>query len=265
VRADDSPLVLGDRAALTLAEVVEEAARLTRVDRKYLVPVGVAQDLLDRLPSAYRVLSIGRRVTTTYRSTYFDTADLATARAHVQRRRRRWKARSRMYVEDGLCRTEVKARDGRGLTVKTVADSTPARYARLGEREAAFVCAALAGHGLAVDVARLRPTMEVGYRRTTLVCTSPEPSRLTVDWRLACRLDGRELRLDDGHVVVETKGAARPGSADRLLVGLGARPVPFSKYAAAASLLRDDIADNDVRALRGRLLHTSTVDERIGA
>jgi hypothetical protein len=57
------------------------------------------------------------------------------------------------------------------------------------------------------------------------------------------------------YVLVETKGGLRPGRADRLLGELGARPRSFSKYVAAASLIRDDLHDNDVRALYGRELH----------
>ena len=71
---------------------------------------------------------------------------------------------------------------------------------------------------------------------------------MTLDWRVQCTLDGERVWLDHGYVLVETKGGLRPGRADRLLAGLGARPRSFSKYVAAASLMRDDLPDNDVRA-----------------
>lgn len=253
--AADPPLDLTGREPVSLSEVVDGAAQLTRVDRKYLVGASTAQALIDALAASYRVLAIDGRRVTSYRSTYFDTHDLATARAHVQQRRRRWKARSRMYVEDGLCRIEVKAKDGRGTTVKSVANSVADAYARLAGSEAAFVRDSLAAHDISVDVSLLAPTMEVTYRRATLARTETTPSRVTFDWGVRCRLDGQEVRLDDGHVLVETKGGPRPGLADRLLIGLGVRPASFSKYASAAALLRDDIPDNDVRRLR-RVLHT---------
>jgi hypothetical protein len=201
------------------------------------------------------VLSIEGRRSTSYRSTYFDTADLASARAHVQQRRRRWKARSRLYVEDELCRIEVKARDGRGVTAKTVSDADAAGYGVLDTVGAEFVRSTLASHGLTADVVSLRPTMEVAYRRTTLADTTDEQCRLTVDWKVECTLDGERVWLDHDYVLVETKGGLRPGTADRLLSGLGARPRSFSKYVAAASLIRDDLPDNDVRRLHGRQLH----------
>ena len=256
--ADALPLDVSARRPVSLAEVVASAPQLTRVDRKYLVEKSTAQVLLDDLPAAYKVLSIEGRTSTTYRSTYFDTADLASARAHVQQRRRRWKARSRLYVEDGLCRIEVKARDGRGVTEKTVSDADLAGYGVLDATGVEFVRATLAAHDLTADVLALRRTMEVGYRRTTLADTSDERCRLTVDWKVECTLDGERVWLDHDYVLVETKGGLRPGTADRLLSGLGARPRSFSKYVAAASLIRDDLPDNDVRRLHGRQLHLET-------
>ena len=261
-------LDLTSRRDVGLAEVLAGAPALTRVDRKYLVPLDAVQQVLDRLGPAWAVLALPPvpggdpvRRTTHYRSTYVDGPDLETVRAHVQQRRRRWKARSRLYVEDGLCRTEVKAKDGRGRTVKTVVEADPAEHGRLTAEGRAFLVAVLAGHGIAVDAERLRPSVDVAYERTTLARLDDHPARMTLDWGVTAR----PLRVPGGtddavwvdreHVLVETKGDLRPGDADRLLTGLGHRPVSFSKYAAAASLLHPGIADNDVRALRGRVLH----------
>jgi len=241
-------------APVDLCEVVDHAAMLTRVDRKYLVDAATAAAFLARLPDAYRLLHVDGRPATTYSSVYFDTAAMDACRDHVQRRRRRWKVRTRLYVEDRLCRVEVKTRDGRGVTVKTVADSTPLRHGRLDGPEGDFVATTLDAAGLPLDARALRQTMEVDYRRSTLADTG-RGSRVTLDRGVECRHGGGRVRLDDGYVLIETKGAARPSDADRVLGTLGARPRSFSKYASAASLLRADIADNDVRRLCGRELH----------
>ncbi|MGZ4494757.1 MAG: polyphosphate polymerase domain-containing protein [Nocardioides sp.] len=250
------PLDVTALGRVTLAEVLDTAAALHRVDRKYLVDRATATALLEALPSSYRVLTIAGRSLTTYRSTYFDTPDLATARAHVQKRRRRWKARSRLYVEDGLCRVEVKTKDGRGGTVKTVADLDAGGYGRLDPRGADFVRATLEAQGITDDVSTLRPSMEVRYRRTTLADTVAH-ERVTLDWGVHCDLAGDRVWLDDDCVLVETKSGIRLSPADRALHALGARPRSFSKYVAAATLLRDDLPDNDVRRLHGRLLHSA--------
>ncbi|MBB6629764.1 VTC domain-containing protein [Nocardioides sp. KIGAM211] len=248
------PLELHGRDRVGLDEVVEEAARMTRVDRKYLVDRCVAEAFLGRLPASFRVLGIDGRDSTTYSSVYFDTLRLDACRDHVQQRRRRWKVRSRLYVEDQLCRFEVKTRDGRGITEKTVRLSEPGRHGRLGTDESAFVTQVLDDHGLDIDVATLVPSMRVDYTRVTLADTAAH-LRVTLDLGVECSLDNGRVWVDEGWVLVETKGGLRPSPADALLGSLGARPRSFSKYVSAASLLRDDIPDNDVRRLRGRQLH----------
>jgi len=246
---------LGRRPTVGLDEVVETAARMTRVDRKYLVDRATAAAFLESLPDSYRLLAIAGRHATSYSSVYFDTARLDACRDHVQRRRRRWKVRSRLYVEDRLCRFEVKTRDGRGVNEKNVIDSEPGRHGQLGPAEAAFASRVLGERGLPIDAASLVPTVRVDYERLTLADTLAG-LRVTLDLGVESSLGTGRVWVDPGWVLVETKGDLRPSSADALLGSLGARPRSFSKYASAASLLRPDIPDNDVRRLRGRQLHT---------
>jgi hypothetical protein len=248
-----NPLDLSARRPISLAEVLAEAPATVRVDRKYLVPVAVAQEFVSSLPDEYRVLEVGGRRWTSYRSTYFDTDDLLTCRAHVQRRRRRWKFRSRLYVEDALCRLEVKVQDGSGLTSKHFHEIDIVDHGRIGADGRAFLSRHLADFGFD-EVGRVGPTLEVAYRRATLAVPSAG-HRVTVDWGVHAERVGKVVELDPGHVIVETKGGLVPGPADTLLRDLGIRPRPFSKYAASVSLTHPGIADNDIRRLVGRQLH----------
>jgi hypothetical protein len=224
-----------------------------RVDRKYLVPRETAQQFVDALPVEFRALEIGGRRSTGYHSTYFDTDDLATARAHIQQRRRRWKFRSRLYVEDQFCRLEVKARDGSGLTRKYFHEIQPHAHGTVDGAALEFLTRRLEELGFP-DVAGLAPTLEASYRRATLAAPGLA-LRVTVDDAVECSARGHLVALDPGYVVVETKGGVLPGGADRLLRDLGQRPAAFSKYAASLSLIDPTIPDNDVRRLLGRQLH----------
>lgn len=253
------PVDVSQLEPVGLDEVLAEAAGLTRVDRKYLVPVATAQRLMAGL-SGVRVLEVGGRRHTSYRSTYVDTGDLVACRDHLQQRRRRWKVRERVYVEDGVGRLEVKVRDGSGRTVKHLAplQERPGLRSRLDRTDREFVAEVLGAAGHDVDVTALRPTASVTYRRVTLADLDAG-TRLTMDTGVVSRLGPGAVALDPGYLVVETKGAARAGMADRLLVGLGCRPVRLSKYVSAAALLRPDLPDNDVRRLRGVVLHVERV------
>jgi hypothetical protein len=247
---------LGRLAPVNLADLVDRADLQHRVDRKYLVPVTAVQELVGSLVASHQVLVIAERRYTSYRSTYFDTPDLGSVRAHIQGRRRRWKIRSRLYVEDGLCRFELKTKTGRGATTKAIAPSDPSRYGQLAGLELEFVSTLLARHGIAVDPAALIPTAELGCVRATLADLS-SGTRVTIDWNVRATTVNGATWIDPGHLIVETKGGPAPATADRTLIRMGARPRAFSKYVAAASSLHPDIPDNDVRALQGRILHVA--------
>jgi hypothetical protein len=232
----------------SLAEVDAAAALQHRVDRKYLVPLPSARLLVASLAETHRVLDLGGRRTTGYHSMYFDTSDLGAWRAHIQRRRHRWKVRTRLYVEDGLCRVEVKTKDGRGATVKHALTARAEDYGRLDTQSTEFVDSVLERSGVAVRAADLSPAGEVRYTRAALADLEAG-TRVTLDGLLTCHRDGRAAALDHHLVLVETKGGTRQAPADRLLVRLGVRPVSLSKYIVGQSLLTPGLPDNDVRRL----------------
>ena len=238
-----------------LPELLTHAAQLHRVDRKYLVHRDRAAEVIAALAGSHRILKIGDRLTTSYRSTYFDTHDLAAARHHLQRRRRRWKVRTRRYLEDDRSQLEVKTTSLRGQTLKTI-DPTIAgpEEGVLEGSAAAFVDATLQGQQLGPVGASLRRSLQVTYERATLA--DPDAGiRLTIDSGVVSTgPQGRVWVAPEG-LVVETTGHLRPGLAARALVAAGVRPQRFSKYVSAASLLHAHLPDNDVRRLLGRQLH----------
>ena len=111
-----------------LDELIELAELQTRVDRKYFVPAGVFQRLIAELGGELRVLDIEGRRSFGYESVYFDTPQLSTYRAHVQRRRQRFKARTRTYTDTGQTMFEVKLAGPRGETVKQRLPSPTRRW-----------------------------------------------------------------------------------------------------------------------------------------
>ncbi|MFE7245873.1 VTC domain-containing protein [Streptomyces sp. NPDC057582] len=250
-------LGLDELRGVPLAEVDAVAALQHRVDRKYLIPAQSAARLVEELAGTHHVLDIRGRRTTEYRSTYFDTAHLAAWRAHNQGRRRRWKVRTRLYAEDRICRMEVKTKDGRGATVKHAHRIEADAHGRLeaGTEAAVFVDTVLLAAGVNVTAADLAAAGEVHYRRAALADLDAG-TRLTLDGLLTCHRDGRTAALDDGYVLVETKGTARLAPADRCLLALGARPLSISKYVIGLSLLVPGLPDNNMRHLARTRFHT---------
>lgn len=243
-------LGLGQLRTVGLQTLVDHAALTERTDRKYIVPVSAARDLVAALAETHHILEIEGRRHTSYQSLYFDTLDLRSVQAHIQRRRRRWKVRSRLYVEDGLCRVEVKTKDNNGATLKVMGTSDPSRFGSLVDADREFVEFHLADH-VDADVSALRPAAEIDYTRSTLTDLHAG-TRVTIDWNLAARTNMGAAWLDPGHVLVETKGSATFSHADQALSELRARPQRFSKYVAAASTTTPRIPDNDYRRLLTR-------------
>lgn len=217
-------------APIGLEELVEQAALLTRVDRKYVLGNEALDVVLGELGPATRALEIDGRRAQRYRSTYLDTADLTSFHAAGRGRRLRWKVRTRDYLDTGESYLEVKSRGPRGTTVKERVLTAGAGdeqqrllHARLGAAAAALI-----------------PTLENSYLRSTLLLD--EGSRATIDRRLRLQshlAPGRHARVPQ--VILETKSGSTPGELDRLLWRHGHRPVRISKYGAGLALLHPEL------------------------
>ena len=159
---------------ITLAELNAAAGLLTRVDRKYLVPLDDTQRVVDAVADRSRVLEIDGRRGFAYSSTYFDTPALDSYLLSARKRRRRFKVRTRSYLDSGLTFLEVKTRGPRGATVKKRVPYEPDDADRLTPAGRDFVTACLLDSGTATgDAARrvsaaLVPVMSTTYERTTL-------------------------------------------------------------------------------------------------
>ena len=281
-RTTAMPLSTNHLTTTTLAELNSAAGLLTRVDRKYLVPLTCAQNLVDGLAPHARVLAIDERRRFSYTSTYFDTPGLEAFMLAARKRRRRFKVRTRTYLDSGLCFLEVKTCGARSSTVKRRMGYYADDASHLTGPGRAFVAACLAGAGVTGSAAArevaaaLRPVLTTTYERTTLHLPRAE-ARATIDTALTWRCLGpaapagssagtvagvpmspQALRpanltaaVNEGEpvsvadiAVVETKNPATPSPADRALWEAGYRPTRISKYATGMALLHPELPAN---------------------
>jgi hypothetical protein len=235
--------------AIGLDRLDAGAALRDRVDVKYVVPLEAFAALAGRLLPTHSALEIGGRRAFAYRSRYFDTPELRAFRDHIQQRRRRYKCRSREYLDSGAYAFEVKLKGLRGRTVKH-------RMAHdgheLSEAAVDFLRDCLdRAYGRPPDPG-LRPALDVAYTRVTLA--APElGERVTCDFDLAFTGPGGAAgRLEPGMAIVESKSARGDARADRVLRELGHRPQPAcSKYCLGVALTRA-VAGNPLRPLLRR-------------
>ena len=252
-----SPSLIAERfAPIGLERLDDGAALRDRVDVKYVVPLEAFAALADRLLATHAALEIDGRRAFAYRSTYFDTPDLGAFRDHLQQRRRRYKCRSREYLDSGAYAFEVKLKGPRGRTVK---HRMTHDGHELSEAAVAFLRDRLdEAYGFAPG-GGLRPALAVSYTRVTLA--SPElEERVTCDFDLAFSGPGGAAgRLDSSMAIVESKSLRGNALADRVLRELGHRPqAACSKYCLGVALTRS-VAGNPFRALLRRHFRAEAV------
>lgn len=244
---------------ISLAELVSAASLQTRVDRKYVLTRRDADEVLAALPSfdgMPRALEIDGSRSAAYESVYFDTPELLSYRMAATARRRRFKLRTRSYLDSGDAFIEVKTRGARSTTVKDRLEYDIRNRARLTPDAREYAGAALAGLGAenlgveSVDELALAPTLVTRYRRATVFLPA-SCSRATIDTELEWQGDdGSALALPDV-VIVETKSGARSSELDRALWAHGHRPATVSKYGTGMAALHPTLPANKwARVLR---------------
>ncbi len=244
-------------SSIGLPELVERASLQTRTDRKYFVPAPAFRSFVELMSEELVALEIDGLRVFDYESIYFDCPRLSTYRAHLQRRRRRFKIRTRTYLDSGECMFEVKLEGRRAATVKHRVPYQLDLRGGLTDDAAEYVREILRTAYDFDPPIELRPVMATHYRRATLACTR-EPARLTCDVGLVCRIpdDGLGpgptaaapgaadcLRVRGDHVLVESK-SANGSVADRMLAELGVRPVSVSKYCIGIAGLHPEVPSN---------------------
>lgn len=240
---------LASRRAISLSELESDALR-TRVDRKYVVARESFVAIAAALPDSFGVLEIAGRRSFSYETVYYDSPTLEAYRAHLQGRRRRYKARSRHYVDSGLHRFEVKLKGSRGETVKHQMPYRPEDHGRVNDKARVFLAAHLAEAYPGVEIPELEATVATSYRRTTL---SHGAEKVTCDFDLSFSDGGAEVPgLDPRYLIIESKVERGLGAVDHHLRRLGVQPVTCSKYCVGVGLLREDVKVNELRWLINR-------------
>ncbi|MBP1136010.1 hypothetical protein JOE31_002242 [Arthrobacter sp. PvP023] len=226
-----------------LDELNAEAALQTRVDRKYVVPEAQAQELLASFEADVRVLEMDGCRCFAYDSVYFDTAELDSYLLAAHGRRRRYKVRTRTYLDSAVSFLEVKTEGAREATVKERIPYELTDRARLTAEGLEYVRETLTAAVGAVPDGPLGPVLETRYHRTTLYL--PESgSRATIDTDVTWQRPGGQPWVLDGAVILETKSGSTAGPLDRHLWAHGVRPSRISKFATGLAALCPELPAN---------------------
>jgi VTC domain len=209
------------------SELLEARALQQRIDRKYLLPKGLMDSLLEGLGAHYRVARAGDALLARYDTLYFDTSDRLMYEDHRRGRRPRFKVRVRHHLERRLTFLEIKRKDTNACTRKARL-GLPFGETRFGDDARQFIDA-----HCPVGAARLIPLVSVAFFRLTLVREHAN-ERVTFDWNIEFR-DGQRCHRETDLVIVEIKQARYSNitSVVEALRRLHVRERPLSKYCLA--------------------------------
>ena len=184
-----SPAILAGFEAASPA-LLESRSLQRRVDRKFLLPVTVLDEVLERLREDHRVVQSSGELAAHYSTQYFDTPDLAMFNDHRRGRRPRYKVRIRQHLNRKLSFLEIKRKGNNDRTSK----------ARLtipfGQTWLDAACRTFLTEHCPFDPHLLVAGPLVLFRRVTLFSVSTE-ERITLDWVLDVRSEGRHEVLPD--------------------------------------------------------------------
>jgi hypothetical protein len=223
-----------------------------RVDNKYLLPWERFAEMAGPLRESHQALAIDGDRVFSYSSVYFDTPELLCFRDHVEGRVPRFKVRSRLYHESGVCSFEAKVKLDDDETVKENLDYDSADHGRITPEARSFLEEVIQRSTGRAAPDNLEPALTTRFRRGTLGARDGS-DRVTIDLEVRLeRPDESAVCLVPGHVVVETKSEAGEGRCDRLLHEAGIAPISLSKYRLGIGTLAAADPEPPLGADRGR-------------
>ncbi len=221
---------------ITLQELNDVAELMDREERKYAVHINQLPSVLSSLSKDFRLLEHVEKRIFRYESLYFDD-DYATYLAHHKGIRRRFKVRTRFYVDSDICAFEMKVKKYRGCTDKRrIPYSTEHREVVTEEAYLFIKKFFQESYGKSFDY-ELRPELNVINDRITLVAKNGS-ERLTIDMNMIFKNHQSEYKASENFVIIETKTPNAYGLCDRILRKHHIRPQRYcSKYCLGVALL----------------------------
>lgn len=236
-----------DRVSLT--ELNHRAALLDRAEHKYLVSSSLMEEVMGDLRRSFDVLAIDDATVFTYETVYYDTEGLLAYREHLQGKRRRFKIRSRHYLESDLYFFEVKLKGRRGRTIKERMPYDGTRHGAVGPDALGFVADCVRRTYGETFTHRVETQLTMRYRRLTLVGKG-RPERVTIDFDLDFTDPGGAwAQAPPQTLILEVKSEHGRGAADRVLRATGARGASCSKYCVGLNLVRPGLRHNRFKPL----------------
>lgn len=238
---------------ISLAELDVKAAKLERLDNKYVVRANALAEALPALMDRFDILEIEGQRRFVYDTCYFDDEERRSFFDHHQGRRQRIKVRVRHYRGTDLCFVEVKLKDKRGATVKKRLPYTLDQYGVLDEHALSYIEQCHQELYQRNFARQLQPSLSMSYRRVTLVAREGS-ERMTIDSDFCFQHELQQCTLPPDIFILETKSSNGHGISDRILRQFHQHPSNrCSKYCMGLIMTRQVTLYNNFRSTLRKL------------
>ncbi len=223
---------------------------LSRFDRKYVIPIEYIPEILSIAQNHYDLLSIENKVEQNYISNYFDTEENTLYQKHHNKRKNRFKVRTRDYVDSKIKFAEIKLKSKNNLTDKhrIQIDTT---------NDGLFEINKLIEKYIEVPYT-VKPQVSIYYKRKTLVHKTNE-QRITIDTDLT--FSNSESEINVPHLaIIEIKYAGSiQNSKTPFTHILKKHESNFSKYCIGMALLNPNLKKNNFQFILKKTINLKHV------
>lgn len=239
----DSILCHFDPVAVAEAEQV---AMLRRIDTKFVTSANRLNELLLAWKENYDILEINGKRQLHYQTIYLDTPDFRCYKDHHNGKANRHKIRFRDYLDSSLTFFEIKRKIYGKETVK-LRKKVSFLQRKLNDDLKDFLLKA------GITDTAWEQKIANSFRRISLISHNRK-ERITIDTHLEFSNEHETISIPE-LVVIELKQESAVYRSDTLrsLQQLGIRPVNFSKYVTAVSLLEKTLKYNNLKPLHLKL------------
>lgn len=232
---------------ISLDDTNRLARMLKRVDNKYVVTFAQFQTLVESIDDQYAALEIDGLRQFAYASCYYDDEHRCYLEHH-QKRRQRFKVRTREYLDSGQKYFEVKLKGPRGLTLKHRVDCDYLLTPSVNGENLQMLKEVYEERYRKPMPLDLRPSLMVYYKRCTLVALQGG-ERVTIDHNMRFNLpepSAGDVEINNDFIIIETKSGNGKGATDRALKKMGIpRARGCSKYCVGVNLTGKTIKNNN--------------------
>jgi hypothetical protein len=220
-------------------EKLDDLVLLDRIDDKYVLNVQDLAAILDGFGNEYQILEINSERVFSYKTIYYDTPDNQLYHAHHRGKPRRYKVRTRQYLNSGVSFFEVKLKTKRDKTLKKrietdfVPDPLSGKLKKFFEK-----------NNIPAPET-LEPRLTTCFSRFTLLGFKSH-ERITVDTGLSFQLSGKSIDMGP-LAILELKHEEHGNGGSELAAMLKKFHVPrtgFSKYCIGMALLNPEVKYN---------------------